>query len=308
MVMTNIVFSIIIPHKNCPALLQRCLDSIPTRKDLEIIIVDNNSSPQIVDFNHFPGANRSDVNITRDTNSKGGGGARNTGLNHAHGKWIIFIDSDDYFNYSLSGLLDKYKDSEYDVIWFKINSVDSETYESRNVGEGINASIDNFIKGKPKGEAILRYGMFYPWGKMISKRFLDERRIRFEDSIVMNDVKFAYTLGYNANKIAVERIALLCIADRNNSVSKNWTQEAYLERIRIKTEAEMYYKSHSIPTSYLKYNNYLFFLKYCVSFPGSIGKAVSVMKHCGMKTYEIFGGLLIKVPIIVARRFFSKFS
>ena len=38
-----IVYSFIIPHKNCPVLLNRCLDSIPIRDDVQIIVVDDNS-------------------------------------------------------------------------------------------------------------------------------------------------------------------------------------------------------------------------------------------------------------------------
>ncbi|MDR2475404.1 MAG: glycosyltransferase family 2 protein, partial [Bacteroidales bacterium] len=37
-------YSIIIPHKDIPDLLRRCLDSIPYRNDLQIIIVDDNSN------------------------------------------------------------------------------------------------------------------------------------------------------------------------------------------------------------------------------------------------------------------------
>ena len=36
-------YSFIIPHKNCPNLLQRCVDSIPERDDVQVIVVDDNS-------------------------------------------------------------------------------------------------------------------------------------------------------------------------------------------------------------------------------------------------------------------------
>jgi glycosyltransferase involved in cell wall biosynthesis len=36
-------YSFIIPHKNCPDLLQRCVDSIPDRDDVQVIVVDDNS-------------------------------------------------------------------------------------------------------------------------------------------------------------------------------------------------------------------------------------------------------------------------
>ena len=59
--MMNCHYSIIIPHKNIPALLQRCLDSIPSREDIQIIVVDDNSSSTEVNFTKFPGNNRKDV-------------------------------------------------------------------------------------------------------------------------------------------------------------------------------------------------------------------------------------------------------
>ena len=52
------IYSIIIPHKDIPDLLQRCLDSIPVRDDVEVIVVDDNSNTQKVDFGHFPGLER----------------------------------------------------------------------------------------------------------------------------------------------------------------------------------------------------------------------------------------------------------
>ena len=42
-----IIYSIIIFHKNCPDLLQRCLDFIPCREDLQIIVVDDNSNTKV---------------------------------------------------------------------------------------------------------------------------------------------------------------------------------------------------------------------------------------------------------------------
>lgn len=89
----NISFSFIIPHKNCPDLLQRCVDSIPDRDDVQIIVVDDNS-----DDEKKPAIYRRDVEIVLldAEHSKGAGRARNEGLKHAKGKWLLFADADDY--------------------------------------------------------------------------------------------------------------------------------------------------------------------------------------------------------------------
>ena len=50
-------YTIIIPHKNTTDLLRKCIDSIPKRNDVQVIIVDDNSDADKVDFEHFPGLN-----------------------------------------------------------------------------------------------------------------------------------------------------------------------------------------------------------------------------------------------------------
>ena len=42
--MDTIVYSFIIPHKNSLQLLKRCLSSIPIRADIEVIVIDDNST------------------------------------------------------------------------------------------------------------------------------------------------------------------------------------------------------------------------------------------------------------------------
>ena len=66
-------YSIIIPHKNTPDLLKRCINSIPVRKDLEIIIVDDNSSEKFVDFDNFPGLHRENTTVIFNKEGKGAG-------------------------------------------------------------------------------------------------------------------------------------------------------------------------------------------------------------------------------------------
>lgn len=56
-------FSIIIPHYNNEQDLRRCMASIPDRDDVQIIIVDDNSDPKKVDFDHFPGLDRKNTDI-----------------------------------------------------------------------------------------------------------------------------------------------------------------------------------------------------------------------------------------------------
>ena len=114
-----IIYSIIIPHKNTPELLQFCLDSIPVRDDVQVIVIDDNSSSDKVDFNHFPlwKGMYYEYHLTKE--GKGTGYAQNIGLEYAKGKWVIFVGADDYLLPSISEILDDEKDTDADIIFFR---------------------------------------------------------------------------------------------------------------------------------------------------------------------------------------------
>src|SRR5690606_31308962 len=122
----SINYSIIIPHKNIPDLLSRCLASIPDKEEFQVIIVDDNSDSNKVDFKNFPGLNRSNTEIYFTKRGKGAGYARNIGLRHAKGKWLIFADSDDFFNPCFETVINQHVDSKADVIYFSATSVNSD--------------------------------------------------------------------------------------------------------------------------------------------------------------------------------------
>ena len=91
------LLSIIIPHYNLPEeLLKRCIKSIllqgSTVFDCEIIVVDDGSdTPPKWVKEHYP------ANITLiESEHQGLGAARNKGLDHATGEYIMFVDSDDH--------------------------------------------------------------------------------------------------------------------------------------------------------------------------------------------------------------------
>ena len=113
-------YAIIIPHKNCPDLLQRALDSIPEKDDIQVIIVDDNSDATKVDFENFPGLGRKNTIVVFDKSGKGAGRARNIGLSKIENntKWILFLDADDFFSYRIEEILEKYKKQIYIIKYF----------------------------------------------------------------------------------------------------------------------------------------------------------------------------------------------
>lgn len=254
-------FSIIIPHKNTPELLKRCVSSIPRRDDVQIIIVDDNSDPDKVDFEHFPFLGTSNVTVVFDKSSKGAGHARNIGLEEAEGEWYLFADSDDFFFYSINQAMDICLKSTADIIYFKSTNLDSNTYQLGNRRSNItNNSVDAFLNGEANGEHLIRMRHPAPWGKIIRAELVSKNNILFEEIPRANDYKFSYLCGYYAKKVEAYDISLYCITSRTNNLTSATIPD--LELIVTKSEADylLFLREHSLKDSvvYKKFQNDVF--------------------------------------------------
>ena len=223
-------YSIIIPHKNIPELLQRCLDSIPKREDIQIIVVDDNSDTNKVDFNSFPGSN-DEVILTKE--GRGAGYARNVGLKHAKGKWLLFADADDFFNEGFLNQTDKYLESDKDIIYWSINSVYSETLEPADRGMHVNAFIEKAVQGDKDSIDFLRYKFLYPSAKMIRKKFVDDNSFFFDEVPASNDTMFGVKVGSNAKKVGFDTFQLYCLTLRKNSLVTSYTYRNLRSRLDV---------------------------------------------------------------------------
>jgi glycosyltransferase involved in cell wall biosynthesis len=226
----EIIFSIIIPHKNSPELLQRCLDSIPRRKDIQIIIVDDNSDENIVDFKNFPGLGEEYVEVYLTKEGKGAGYARNMGLEHVKGKWLLFADADDFFTENAFDYLCAEVDSPHEIIYFKVISCYSDTYEPADRDKLTNPYIDNFINKNKNAENRIRYKSIVPWGKMIKIDFVNRENIRFEEISAGNDVWFSLLAGHSANSINAINQIIYCVTRNKGGITSTLNIESLTTR------------------------------------------------------------------------------
>ena len=224
---TKINYSIIIPHKNSHTLLERCLNSIPPREDVEIIVVDDNSD----DIETVKTIIKKHQNATFHINQGyGAGGARNTGLNQARGKWLLFADCDDYYVDGFLEELDKYVGSDYEVIYFNF----FQFKEGNDVPES--EKVSNYIKECAEGTRSVDYVKYRnntPWNKMIARKFVEGYQIRFEEQPIGNDMFFSFQVGYLCKKYTVVDSKLYNYIVYKKSLTKsNWDEykiKTYLE-------------------------------------------------------------------------------
>ncbi|MBQ8676670.1 MAG: glycosyltransferase family 2 protein [Bacteroidaceae bacterium] len=212
-------FSIIIPHHNIPQLLQRCLDSIPDVPDVQVIVVDDNSSADKVDFDHFPGLGRKYTECVFDKQGGGAGHARNVGMQHADGKWLVFADADDFFTKDAFLILDRHKYDPQDIILFKAYSVDSENYTPSNRHQELNRAVDEALAGKISAKVAV-WTVPGPVCKMIQRHYVESHHIQFEEVMSSNDMMFVLksVCWADDNAVVVADEVLYIITTRKNSL------------------------------------------------------------------------------------------
>jgi glycosyltransferase involved in cell wall biosynthesis len=274
----DIIFSIIIPHKNTPDLLQRCLDSIPRCANIQIIVVDDNSDPTKVDFTHFPALDDSCVEVYLTKEGKGAGFARNIGLCHAKGAWLIFADADEFFTQNAFDTLFEYKDSCHDILYFKVTSCYSDTLEEAGRDQAINPFVDDYINGMKVAEDFIRYRHIVPWGKMIKRNLITRGNILFDEVVASNDRMFSICAGHLASSVSIIDKALYCTTITKGSIGhtisiQNLTSK-YMVLLRCNDFVRKAGKGHCqysiLPDLYLstKYGIHIFikFIKLAIQY------------------------------------------
>lgn len=241
--MNNISYTFIIPHHNSPELLNRCLDSIPEREDIQIIVVDDNSRQDA-----RPCINRSDVEIIYidAAKTKGAGRARNVGLKKAKGKWVLFADCDDYYSPNFIDVLDEYKNQGIDVLYFNYNYIDETTNQllDDNKRQKLLCS-DNLTC---ENIEYIKYKNYAPWTKMVKREYIEKHKMYFEEVPNGNDILFALFIASYTDKIAISKIRLYNYIKTPNSIgTKKQTTDECLCRIKHRIKIRAYFDSINHP-------------------------------------------------------------
>ena len=221
----QINYSFIIPHKNCPELLTRCVDSIPERDDVQVIVVDDNSDegrkPALRERKNLQ------VILLDASQSKGAGRARNVGLKHAEGKWLLFPDSDDCYNDGFLDILDKYVNHDIEVLYFNAAHRDGYTGELLK-DVSFKKYIDAYDNTKITADKV-KFRNNVPWSKMVKRELVTKYNIKFEEVPNGNDILFSMMVAYLATKIDVDTFVVYNYYKNSGSiVSKRKSTEEML--------------------------------------------------------------------------------
>jgi glycosyltransferase involved in cell wall biosynthesis len=224
------------------------LASIPQRDDVQVIIVDDGSEERLVDFARFPGKGRPNTEIIFQKRSIGGAGgagmARNVGMDVARGRWLVFADADDFFHPAVGGMMDKYRDSDADMVFFRHDSVDSATLEPVAINTRRNRILDEFAQ--TGADRQVRYTISVPWGRFVRREMVRAHDIRFDEVRFSAGLLFSVQAGYFAEKILYDPTAIYCNVRRAGSLihegRRDW--DAMSERFDVDYRAALF--AHSV--------------------------------------------------------------
>jgi len=273
---------------------------------VQIIVVDDNSDQDKVDFEHFPGLGDPFVEVIFTKEGKGAGYARNVGLTKATGKWLLFADADDFYNYCINDILDEYVNSDSDIVYFKYNKMDSAMYTNIFNTNFYNSFIYYWKFLPKKFECFLRYDVVV-WSKLIKRELVNRYCILFDETYISNDVTFSYLIGFYANSIYADPRALYCYTIRKGSIRHNkLTLENYLDLIYVDGKRYRFFRKHNIP-AYDKIAFIKFLIKLYFKDKTYFKKAKDILLHLKFTTIEIIKLYILYFLVYIPKRIKIKY-
>ncbi len=280
------LLSIIIPVYNCAPVIVRCLKSIDY-PDAEILVIDDgskdNSAQMVLEY----AADHPNVSLFRKENG-GVSSARNLGIEKATGKYLMFVDADDYIakgGISIAmGLMQRY---DADLLKYGYRCVQSGSPIDMDPLD-INNSNPVLIEGRFEGLKRVDVPDFFVWNGIYLREMIIQNNIRFHTDLCLHedDVFMGEVLCHT------ERIITTALKIYQFSVASNYstTHNQNIERQRRLIESSWRAIRHrssyvgklcqeAMPLERLKYMRWVCFPPAAISAGYSYKEYREVLSH-----------------------------
>ncbi len=202
--------SVIVPVYNVAPYLAQCLDSLlrQTLNDIEIICVDDGSTDGSGRIMEEYAKKDRRIRAVHMENA-GGGAARNKGMEWARGDYLHFCDPDDYVdNTILSKLYNASVLNDADMSVCRWTRFDNATggnepqFSFPGVVKKLISTRKNALKPAEIADVLFTMAGYSPWCKLYRRKFVEGKKLRFQELRRTNDMFFVTSALANANKIA----------------------------------------------------------------------------------------------------------
>lgn len=235
--MNDLLISIIVPIYNVEAYLHRCIGSLinQTYKAVEIILVDDGSTDSCGRICDAYEKKHSNIKVIHKENG-GLSDARNCGFAKAKGKYILFVDSDDYIALdSVEKFVDiALNNPDVDMIVGQYEKADehSDNLKDFNTSGGdkiITSSGKQYLLDSLKDNTFL----VTAWSKMYRKDFLLDNELLFLKGIVHEDELFTMQCLLKAQIVVNTNLVFYRYLIRQGSIMTNSKQLRNARSVKI---------------------------------------------------------------------------
>ncbi len=210
----DVKVSVIIPVYNVEKYIEECLDSLleQTLREIEIICVDDGSTDGTMEILRRYEENDSRIKVIQQKNQYAGV-ARNNGMQYASGKYMLFLDSDDFFHGAmLEKAYTEAERTEAEVVLFGGQSFDDVSKEINPMPWLLNTKIlpERLPFNRKSSKGLLLNGTSpAPWNKLFQSEFVKKHQLQFQALQNSNDVFFTFSAISLADRISYVNEALV---------------------------------------------------------------------------------------------------
>lgn len=207
-------YSIIVPVYGVEKYLDQCVESVLAQSfaDFELLLVDDKSPDNCPAMCDAWAERDSRIRVIHKPENQGLGFARNTGMAHARGEYVTFLDSDDFISPAHLQTCDGVLTPDTDILVFGIEGV----YEDKkgNVVYRDAACPPDTVADTPEMRgalfaALSRAKAFpYACNKIYRRSFLEQAQAQFEQTKLIEDFLFNIGLFEKAERIASISVVL----------------------------------------------------------------------------------------------------
>lgn len=246
----NIEISIIVPVFNAEKTLYRCIDSIlcQTFSSWELILIDDGSSDNSVKICKLFA--KKDSRILFFSQEHGGAGkARNKGLNIAKGKYVTFVDSDDYIDVNYLFNLYQWKNYDLVIVGYTIDYFNEDNrleQQQKRIPDAI--KVMNLSSQKKNLLKLFENGYIHiNCNKLFQKEIIDKHDIHYYEYPINEDYIFVLNYMQYCN-------SLVCVSTALYHWCKKVSYSSAVEKI-YNNMIDIYILSHQITQKFFSPND-----------------------------------------------------
>lgn len=187
-------FSVIVPVYNVEQYLGTCVQSVlsQTFLEFELILVDDGSPDRCGKMCDDYVVNNERVRVVHKDNG-GLSSARNAGLDIANGEYIIFLDSDDFWDdkQALENIYRNLSETDADILLFPAKRYYGETESCTYL---VNMEVERVKVTNPDVNAAITYLVKHniyraaAWNKVVRRTLIEDNRMRFKEGYLSEDM------------------------------------------------------------------------------------------------------------------------